>query len=64
VRIPTRQTVWNWATKGVRKDPASESSGRLKLATADCRGVLVTSPTNVKNFLAAYAKIVGRGNRI
>ena len=51
-RPPTRQTVWNWATRGIQA--GSKTERRIKLLTTKSRGHLFTTEDWVRTFLAAY----------
>lgn len=63
-RVPTRQTIWNWATRGVQRDPASKEQGRLFLKTVKKGRSLLTTRTWIIEFVDAYNEITGRGNRL
>jgi hypothetical protein len=63
-RAPTRQTVWNWATRGVQRDPASKDRGRLFLKTVKKGRSLLTTRAWIADFVNQYNEITGRGNRL
>jgi hypothetical protein len=63
-RPVTRQTVWNWATRGVQRQVGSESAGRLFLHCIHERGLMFVTPSSLKIFLDAYHRIQGKGNRV
>ena len=63
-RRATRQTVWNWAVRGVQRQAGSESAGRLFLQTVQQGGRMVTSPAWIARFLNDYHRIEGKGNRL
>jgi hypothetical protein len=49
-KMPCRQTIWNWATKGI----ARKGSGRrLRLKVSKARGQLLTTKRWVDEFLAS-----------
>jgi hypothetical protein len=64
IREATRQTVWNWVVKGVRVQPDNAEAGRLRLHAVQQYGMYKTTTAWVEEFMDAYRRITGRGNRV